>query len=96
MAYLPAANVVVMMPVVAMVPIRSAIVVGADAYADPTRPHMETNCCHSRHSRADRDCRHKRNSKLSHVLPPVLVALLDNGEQHGAVPIVPLRNLSHF
>ena len=97
---LPMISVVPVVPVmeVAVMVVRAAIVAvvaGADAYADPARSRIETNLCRGRQRRrSDRDCRHKRKSKLSHLLPPVLVALLDNEEQRGVVPIVPGRNLS--
>jgi hypothetical protein len=37
----------------------------AELYADAARSRIETNLCCGRHSRADRDYRHKFNNKLS-------------------------------
>src|SRR5215471_21500705 len=82
--------VVVVIRAMAIVPRR------ANAYADTTRSRIETNLCRGRQSRADRDRRHKRNSKLPHDCPPVLVALLINVEPRDVVPIVPCRNKSNL
>ena len=76
---LPAANEVFVAPVMVVavvIVIRAMVIVPrrAYAYADTTRSRIETNLCRGRQSRADRYRRHKRNNKLSHVLPPVLVA----------------------
>src|SRR5262249_56604013 len=68
---LPAANdgsVTPVMVVAVLIVIRAIVIVPrrANAYADTTRSRIETNLCRGRQSRADRDCRHKRNSKLPH------------------------------
>jgi len=74
---LPAANEVSVMPVmeVAVMIIRAVVIVPgrANAYADTGRSRIETNLCRGRQSRADRDRRHKRNSKFPHDCLLVLV-----------------------
>src|SRR5690242_10570748 len=74
---LPAANEVSVMPVmeVAVMIIRAVVIVTgrANAYADTGWSRIETNLCRGRQSRADRDRRHKRNSKFPHDCLLVLV-----------------------
>src|SRR5437868_10780344 len=81
------------MEVAVMIVIRSPVVSRRDyAYADTVGSRIETDVCCSRQSRADRNCRHKRNSKLSHVCLLCWLHYLNNGEQGGVLPIVPFRN----
>src|SRR5215472_16247081 len=68
---LPAANEVFVAPVMVVavvIVIRAMVIVPrrANAYADTAGSRIETNLCRGRQSRADRDRRHKRNSKLPH------------------------------
>ena len=53
---------------VAVMIIRAVAIVPrrANAYADTARSRIETNLCRGRQGRADRDRRHKRNSKFPH------------------------------
>ena len=68
---LPAADEVFVAPVrvvAVVIVIRAMTIVPrrANAYGDTARSRIETNLCRGRQSRSDRDCRHKRNSKLPH------------------------------
>jgi hypothetical protein len=73
------------MEVAVMIVIRSPVVSRRDyAYADTVGSRIETDLCCSRQSRADRNCRHKRNSKLSHVLPLCWLHYLNNGNREAS------------
>jgi hypothetical protein len=59
------------MVVAVVIIIRAIVIVSrrANAYSDTARSRIETNLCRGRQSCADRDRRHKRNSKLTHDCP---------------------------
>lgn len=63
---LPAAHEVFVTPVMVVAVVIIIRARRTDAYADTSRPRIETNLCRGRQSRADRYRRHKRNSKLPH------------------------------